>query len=193
VNKAGHVQTLVARHPGNKNALKNGVYSERVRLERAEERLEQLRQLPHSLPDDHPLLDAIARQQVLLDLIDEDLARRGPTDRHGRVRSIVELRNRAVARLQRLLEAAGLTPEAQRRFEAEAERRALAAEIARHSEAEGKGDGVAAALKTIAFRPETTIAEKLRALQILSERADRKTRRELQQAAIDVSARRFSG
>ncbi len=191
MNKRGTPKNLVARHPGNTNSLKAGVYSERVQLERAKARLQELRQLPHSLPDGHPLLDAIARQQVVLDLIDEDLAQRGPTDRHGGVRSILDLRIRAVARLEKLLEKAELTPEAQRRTQSEAGRRAFAAEIARLENAKGNSDPVDGALKKIVFHPETTVSEKLRALQILSDRAHRDAQYQLRENELSLRARGF--
>ena len=191
MNRRGHPQTLVARHPGNSNATKVGVHSERVRLERAQERLEQLQQLPHFLPEGHPLLATISGQLALIDLIDEDLASRGPTDRHGRVRSIVDLRDRAVGRLLRLLEAAGLTPEGQQRLEAEADRRALAEDIAQLAETGGKSNPVDDVLKTIAFRPQTSMEQKMGALRLLSDRQDRRARRQLQESAIDLRARGF--
>jgi hypothetical protein len=188
MNTRGNPHTLVPRHMGNVNAVRSGVYSERIRVERTQGRLDELRKLPHVLPDDHPLLEAIARQLALLELIDEDIERRGLSDRHGRVRSIVELRDRAVGRLQKLLQEAEATPAARRKLEAETDRRALAVDISHLAEDAGPGVGVGAALRLIAFRPESTLAEKLRALELLSTRADRKARLELQDSAITLRA-----
>jgi hypothetical protein len=173
MNRHGHLETLTASHPANANAGKYGVYSARMRTDRVAARIEQLWQLPHILPPDHPLLEAIASQQVLIEAMDEDIAARGVTDRNGKVRAIVDLRNRAIGRLQRLLEAAGATPESQRRLEEDRARAELAAEIHRRAEEQSGPDTrrrkLVVALETIAYEPESKTPEKLGALRNLTQ------------------------
>lgn len=174
MNEGGHPETLVASHPANTSAGKRGVFSARMREDQVALRLERLSQAPDILPPDHPLLEAIASQQALIDAMDEDIAARGVTDRNGKVRSIVDLRNRAMGRLLRLLEAAGATPDSRRRLDEDRDRARLAAEIKQRADELGRTPGrrrqrVAAALEVIAFEPESRTPERLGALRNLTQ------------------------
>src|SRR5438445_12815507 len=60
VNRSGNPRTLVARQPGNANAVKHGAYSARVKAPRVAEVLEELRA-------EHPH-EAVANLRALAEL-----------------------------------------------------------------------------------------------------------------------------
>lgn len=80
---------------------------------------------------------------------------------------------------------------AQHVVEADAEWRALAEAIAQLGEAGDKRNAIDDALRAIAFDPQTSIGEKMSAFRLLSDRQDRRARRQLQESAIDLRARGF--
>ena len=59
MNRDGHPQTLVAAHPGNRNAERHGLYSPRTLARRAREIADALMELPHVQP-----LDVLAAEEI---------------------------------------------------------------------------------------------------------------------------------
>jgi len=93
-NKRGHVQTLVASHPGNANAAKAGVYSRRI----LEPRVAELEGTIESLPATEVRRD-IARRDLaglvaLTEALDATLAD-GIVGARGQVKDLVRMRLRA--------------------------------------------------------------------------------------------------
>ena len=112
VNPKGNPKTLVAAQPGNQNALRYGVYSERALAPRAEEIRDQLTAAFQPGPEHsfavHEIarlaatIDEIARLAAIIDAIDRDLDERGLTDRNGKARYLVDSRLRYSRQLERL-------------------------------------------------------------------------------------------
>jgi hypothetical protein len=67
-------KTLVAAHPGNRNGLRHGVYSESGRA--LAPRAAQLMQVPHTMPMDRVAAEEVASIVARLDAIDRDLEAR---------------------------------------------------------------------------------------------------------------------
>src|SRR3954447_22638101 len=110
-NPDGHRATLVARHPGNRNAERHGVYGSGRALEpRAQELADAIMREPHTVAIDEPGAREIARLIVLLETIDAELERGGLTRKNGDARSLVDLRLRASRRLAEWLDRYGMTP-----------------------------------------------------------------------------------
>lgn len=103
MNKEGHKETLVARHPGNTNAVKFGVRSPRLITQRAQSVAEDLSESFEFSPAERVAVKEAARCIALLEAIDNDLDDRGIVDRHGKERYLLELRIRVSARLERWL------------------------------------------------------------------------------------------
>jgi hypothetical protein len=112
MNRRGHPATLRARHPGNQNSVKSGVYSPRLLAPRAREVADALLAASHTVPLDQVAAEEIGSLVALLEAIDEDLAKRGLTDRKGNARSLLDLRIRISGRLERWLREFGATPAA---------------------------------------------------------------------------------
>src|SRR5947207_2429931 len=95
MNPNGYKATLIASHPGNLNAVKSGVYSERARSGRTDEIAGRLTATfgTNLLVDD--AVRAAAGIQSLTETLDADLTRYGVTTDDGRLRSQVRQRLRA--------------------------------------------------------------------------------------------------
>jgi len=104
MNVDGHKETLVARHPGNTNAVKFGVHSPRLIGDRAREIAGGLMQSFEFTPAEKVAVTEAARWIALLEAIDNDLDERGIVDRRGKERYLLELRVRVSARLERWLD-----------------------------------------------------------------------------------------
>lgn len=101
VNKKGHTTTLVATHPGNRNAAKSGVYSAEILAERAAEAEVALKQQrPEDVARDF-LLRELAGLTVLRDAMDRELESGGIRGRGGEPRSLINLRLRLNERVRR--------------------------------------------------------------------------------------------
>jgi hypothetical protein len=83
MNQRGHPQSLVAAHPGNLNALKQGVHSPRVIQARAAEIGAELTQSFEFSPAERLAAHEAARCIAILEAIDRDLDQRGLVDRKG--------------------------------------------------------------------------------------------------------------
>ena len=103
VNENGHPETLITSHPANKNAMKSGVYSERVRNE-AES---AIRQSLQTLPLGEVLTDVRIKELTWLltlgDLLDADLKQNGSFNRRGEARRQVGQLLRLTDKIESLL------------------------------------------------------------------------------------------
>jgi hypothetical protein len=107
-NPTGHTATLVAKHPGNTNATRHGVYSPRAHETRALEIHEELLGLPWIAECDSLAVCELSRLLARVELIDAALDADGRLeDSKGRARALLDHRLRASRRLQELLTALG--------------------------------------------------------------------------------------
>jgi hypothetical protein len=88
VNPKGNKSNLKASHPKNRNAEKSGLHSERRRAEKAREVLEDMKKDPEGFIA-QDLLAELAATVGLCELLAEDIAERGVTDRDGNLRRVV--------------------------------------------------------------------------------------------------------
>jgi hypothetical protein len=110
VNQRGRKQNLVSAHPGNRNAVRSGVYSPRTLAPRAREISDALMAAPHTVPLDAIAADEIGCIVALLEAIDAELIARGLTNAKGEARPLLDLRIRMSGRLERWLREFGATP-----------------------------------------------------------------------------------
>jgi hypothetical protein len=103
VNRLGNSGTLVASHPGNRNAVKQGVHSERLIEARAAEIAAQLTQSLEFSPLELLAVHEAARCSAILEAIDRDLDQRGLVDREGAPRYLLNHRSRTSRQLEQWL------------------------------------------------------------------------------------------
>ena len=102
MNTKGHKATLVARHPGNLNAVTNGAHSPRLIELRASEIVDELG-IAEELDETGTLvLWEFARLAAVIEAIDRDLSAKGLTDRNGKERYLLQRRERYSRRLTEL-------------------------------------------------------------------------------------------
>jgi hypothetical protein len=104
VNKRGHPQTLVAAHPGNRNAVKSGVFSPATlapRIQELEIAISERR--PEEVAVDF-LERELAALGALAEAMDESFASSGVIGRMGEPRTLVNLRLRLNDRLRKTLD-----------------------------------------------------------------------------------------
>ena len=99
MNKHGHPQTLVARHPGNRNAQKAGVYSKRALAARAEDLKREIGELSPQDLRRAVLGDEIRSLLALRDALDDAIAEDGVRNRRGQPRAVVDQRLRVTDKL----------------------------------------------------------------------------------------------
>ena len=83
MNKRGNPKSLVASHPGNLNAAKQGIHSPRLIQARAAEIAGELTQSFQFSPTELLAVHEVARCIAILEAIDRDLDQRGLVDRRG--------------------------------------------------------------------------------------------------------------
>lgn len=112
MNEGGTPSTLVASQPGNRNALRSGVYSRTgAPLEpRVRELAEAIMEEPHTARLDEVGAVEIAKLVAMVEAMDADLAERGLTKKNGEPRGLIDLRLRATRRLADWLDRYGMTP-----------------------------------------------------------------------------------
>lgn len=132
-NPDGHSETLVPAHPGNANAAKRGVYSPRLREERAQQLHEDIMALPHVVPADSVGAAMIARLEAYIEALDAAIADVGVSK--ARADKLGELLIRAMGRHESLLGRFGMTPRDRAEWAKELATGGLAAEIARRRQA----------------------------------------------------------
>ena len=99
MNRNGNPASLVASHPGNRNAAKYGVYSPRLTEPRAAELVAELcHQFDFSMTQ-LIALGEFARSTAVLEAINRDLLERGLVDKRGEARSLLNHRSRTVKQL----------------------------------------------------------------------------------------------
>jgi hypothetical protein len=100
VNKKGHSQTLIAAHPGNRNAVKSGVHSPATLAPRIDELEVAIGE--RSSPE--VILGVLRRELAglvaLVEAMDDSLASGGLNGRTGKPRTLINLRLRANDRLR---------------------------------------------------------------------------------------------
>ena len=104
MNKRGNPKSLVASHPGNLNAAKQGIHSPRLIQERAAEIAGELTQSFQFSPTELLAVHEVARCIAILEAIDRDLDQRGLVDRKGEPRYLLNHRSRTSRQLEQWLE-----------------------------------------------------------------------------------------
>jgi hypothetical protein len=133
VNTKGHVESLVASHPGNMHRLRHGVFSEdsRALAPRAREIADAILSSPTLSDIDAFAADEVGRLLALIEALDVEIEARGVTGRTGDARAVVKLRLSASSRLQSWLQTLGLTPRSRAELVSAAATGSLATELAR--------------------------------------------------------------
>ncbi len=104
MNKHGNPKSLVASHPGNLNAAKQGVHSPRLIQARAAEIASELTKSFEFSPAERLAVHETARCIAILEAIDRDLDQRGLVDKEGEPRYILNHRSRTSRQLEQWLE-----------------------------------------------------------------------------------------
>jgi hypothetical protein len=92
MNRQGHVQTLVAAHPGNRNAVKAGVFSPATLSPRVDEVEAALEGRPEAAVATELLRREVAALVVLAKAMDASLSEEGLVGRGGEPRRLISLR-----------------------------------------------------------------------------------------------------
>jgi hypothetical protein len=103
MNKSGNPESLVASHPGNLNAAKQGVHSPRLIQVRAAEIAGELTQSFEFSPAERLAAHEAARCIAILEAIDRDLDQRGLVDKKGNPRYLLNHRSRTSRQLEQWL------------------------------------------------------------------------------------------
>jgi hypothetical protein len=98
VNKKGHIETLVAAHPGNRNAVKNGIYSPATLAPRLQELETQFGERPAGEVVADLLLRELAALAALAEAMDQSLAADGCLGRRGEPRTLLLMTSRPSTR-----------------------------------------------------------------------------------------------
>jgi hypothetical protein len=104
MNKRGNSESLVASHPGNLNAVKQGVHSSRLIQARATEIATELTQSFDFAPAERLAVQEAARCIAILEAIDRDFDERGLVDEEGTPRYLLNHRSRISRQLEQWLE-----------------------------------------------------------------------------------------
>ena len=103
MNKNGNPGTLVASHPGNTNAMKHGVYSERQIQSRAAQIVTELIESFEFSVTQRLAVADMARLIAILEAIDRELEEAGLTNKRGEAHSLLNHRARIARQFHRLL------------------------------------------------------------------------------------------
>jgi len=103
MTKRGHPETLVPAHPGNQNAVKQGIHSPRLMQARAAEIASDLGKLHEFSLTEQVAVQEMARCIAILEAIDRDLDERGLVDREGAPRYLLNHRSRMSRQLEQWL------------------------------------------------------------------------------------------
>jgi hypothetical protein len=103
MNTRGNPTSLVAAHPGNLNAVKQGVHSPRLIQTRAVEIASELAESSAFSPADRLAVHEAARCIAILEAIDRDLDERGLVDKAGEPRYLLNHRARISRQLEQWL------------------------------------------------------------------------------------------
>jgi len=113
MNKRGNPKSLVAAHPGNLSAVKQGVHSPRLIQKRAAEIVSELMQSFEFSPAERLAAQEAARCIAILEAIDRDLDQRGLVDKDGQPRYLLNHRSRTSRQLEHWLEKVSVAIERQ--------------------------------------------------------------------------------
>ena len=102
VNADGHPPTLRAAQPGNRNAVKVGIYSSRVRAERADEIRAAATGTSTLALALAAVRDELPRLRRLREALEDDVAARGPSTRAGAPRAQLSQRSSVAQHLAKL-------------------------------------------------------------------------------------------
>ena len=103
MNERGNPKSLVPSHPGNVNAVKQGVHSPRLIQARAAEIATELTQAFEFSPTQRLAVHEAARCMAILEAIDRDLDERGLEDKRGKPRYLLNHRWRVSRQLDHWL------------------------------------------------------------------------------------------
>jgi hypothetical protein len=103
MNEQGNPETLVGSHPGNGNAVKQGVHSPRLIQARAAELEAGLARSLELSAVQRLALQEVARCMAILEAIDRDLDERGLVDKAGKPRYLLNHRSRISRQLDQWL------------------------------------------------------------------------------------------
>jgi hypothetical protein len=109
LNPKGHHKSLIPAQPGNRNAVKRGVFSEQTLASQIEEHRATLRGLPWMQPVDDIAIGEVGKLLARIDAVDGDLAERGHFGRNG-ARTLLEHRARLSRELRAWLKDLGALP-----------------------------------------------------------------------------------
>jgi hypothetical protein len=104
MNNRGNPRSLVASHPGNLNAAKQGVHSPRLIQARAAEIASELTESFEFSAAERLAVHEAARCIAILEAIDRDLDERGVVDTDGTPRYLLNHRSRTSRQLEHWLE-----------------------------------------------------------------------------------------
>jgi hypothetical protein len=104
MNKRGNPESLVASHPGNLNAVKQGIHSSRVIQARAAEIARELTQSFDFSAAERLAVQEAARCIAILEAIDRDFDERGLVDDEGTPRYLLNHRSRISRQLEQWLQ-----------------------------------------------------------------------------------------
>ncbi len=104
MHKKGHAQTLVAAHPGNRNAVKSGVFSPATLAPRVYELEASIAERPVQEVVAEILRRELAALAAIGEAMDQSLATDGVHGRRGEPRTLVSLRLRLNEKLRQTLE-----------------------------------------------------------------------------------------
>jgi hypothetical protein len=104
MNMRGNPKSLVASHPGNLNAVKQGVHSQRLIQARAAEIASELAESFEFSPAERLAVHEAGRCIAILEAIDRDLDQRGLVDKDGQPRYLLNHRSRTSRQLEQWLD-----------------------------------------------------------------------------------------
>jgi hypothetical protein len=156
MNSSGNRRNLKASQPGNRNAEKTGVHSKRRRAEKASEVREAIDKDPEGFPA-QDRRNALAEAVGLSELLAQDIAEQGITDRKGNPRRVVGMQTRLLK----------LRLELGEQIEAE---HATSVAQARHAEPWSPDEGLRL-LRNIAHNYTSAPAASIKAIALLDEQA----------------------
>jgi hypothetical protein len=103
MNPRGHPENLVAAHPANLNAVRQGVHSPRLINARAAELEAELTSSGDFSPLERVAIREVACNMAILEAIDRDLDERGVVDKQGKPRYLLDKRARVSRQLEQWL------------------------------------------------------------------------------------------
>lgn len=104
VNPKGHPKTLVAKHPGNRNAVKAGVFSDALLAPRILDLEAAISERPAHEVAMEVLRHEVASLTVLGEAMDQSLDASGLNGRRGEPRRMIDLRLRLNDKLRRTVD-----------------------------------------------------------------------------------------